>query len=75
DLAQVRSTPLTCKRTPHCQDGKHGERHDDMVEGAAACAHRPGPASACSLKLEGGTHPVSKHQIFPYQNLRDQKFR
>ncbi|RRT35152.1 hypothetical protein B296_00053239, partial [Ensete ventricosum] len=31
DLAQVRSTSPTCKRTPHCQDGKHGERRDGMV--------------------------------------------
>ncbi|RWW03034.1 hypothetical protein GW17_00033849 [Ensete ventricosum] len=36
DLAQVRLAPPTCKRTPHCQDGKHGERRDDMAEGAAA---------------------------------------
>ncbi|RRT54286.1 hypothetical protein B296_00041694, partial [Ensete ventricosum] len=30
DLTQVRSAPPTCKRTPHCKDDKHGERHDDM---------------------------------------------
>ncbi|RWW62079.1 hypothetical protein BHE74_00030824, partial [Ensete ventricosum] len=35
-LAQVRSTPPTCRRTPHHQDGRHGERHDGMVKGAAA---------------------------------------
>ncbi|RRT68343.1 hypothetical protein B296_00035607, partial [Ensete ventricosum] len=26
DLTQVRSTPPTCKRTPHCKDSKHGGR-------------------------------------------------
>ncbi|RWW87868.1 hypothetical protein BHE74_00003273, partial [Ensete ventricosum] len=37
DLAQVRSAPPACKRTPHHQNGRHGERHDSMVKGAAAC--------------------------------------
>ncbi|RWW79172.1 hypothetical protein BHE74_00012549 [Ensete ventricosum] len=36
DLAQVRSAPPTCKRTPHHQNDRHGERHDDMVKGATA---------------------------------------
>ncbi|RWW72553.1 hypothetical protein BHE74_00019646, partial [Ensete ventricosum] len=36
DLTQVRSAPPTCKRTPHCKDGKHGGGHDGMVEGTAA---------------------------------------
>ncbi|RRT63181.1 hypothetical protein B296_00019174 [Ensete ventricosum] len=31
DLAQVRSAPPTCKRTPPHQYGRHGERHDDMM--------------------------------------------
>ncbi|RWW64971.1 hypothetical protein BHE74_00027752 [Ensete ventricosum] len=26
DLTRVRSTPPTCKRTPHCKDSKHGGR-------------------------------------------------
>ncbi|RWW24957.1 hypothetical protein GW17_00010723 [Ensete ventricosum] len=52
DLTQVRSAPPTCKRTPHCKDDKHGGGHDGMVEGTAACAHGPEPASACSADSE-----------------------
>ncbi|RWW38304.1 hypothetical protein BHE74_00056494, partial [Ensete ventricosum] len=52
DLTQVRSAPPTCKCTPHCKDDKHGGGHDGMVEGTAACAHGPEPASACSADLE-----------------------
>ncbi|RWW30324.1 hypothetical protein GW17_00005116 [Ensete ventricosum] len=37
DLAQVWSAPPTCKRTPHHQYARHGERHDGMVRGAATC--------------------------------------
>ncbi|RRT81827.1 hypothetical protein B296_00020143, partial [Ensete ventricosum] len=59
DLAQVRSTPPTCKRTPHCQDGKHGERHDGMVEGAAAwrnSSKKQAPDFPLSFfALEGGS--------------------
>ncbi|RWV94054.1 hypothetical protein GW17_00043445, partial [Ensete ventricosum] len=36
DLTQVRSAPPTCRRTPHHQDGRHGERCGGMVKGAAA---------------------------------------
>ncbi|RZR72818.1 hypothetical protein BHM03_00017460 [Ensete ventricosum] len=43
DLTQVRSTPPTCMRTPHHQDGRHGERCDDMVKGATAWNQRPTP--------------------------------
>ncbi|RRT56979.1 hypothetical protein B296_00042488 [Ensete ventricosum] len=43
DLAQVRSAPPTCKRTPHHQYARHGERHDGMVRGAAACDQRSTP--------------------------------
>ncbi|RRT81809.1 hypothetical protein B296_00011099, partial [Ensete ventricosum] len=30
DLAQVRSATLTCRRTPHHQYGRHGERRSSM---------------------------------------------
>ncbi|RZS00149.1 hypothetical protein BHM03_00029798 [Ensete ventricosum] len=36
DLTQVRSAPPTCRRTPHHQDGRPGERCGGMVKGAAA---------------------------------------
>ncbi|RRT45438.1 hypothetical protein B296_00048948, partial [Ensete ventricosum] len=31
DLAQVRSATPTCRRTPHHQYGRRGERRDSMV--------------------------------------------
>ncbi|RZR75589.1 hypothetical protein BHM03_00000002 [Ensete ventricosum] len=57
DLTQLRSAPPTYKRTPHCNDDKHGGGHDGMVEGTMACAHGPELTSACSPKLGGGIHP------------------
>ncbi|RWV78876.1 hypothetical protein GW17_00060079 [Ensete ventricosum] len=55
DLTQVRSTPPTCKRTPHCKDGKHGGGYGGMVShkcGKVISAHGPEPASACSADSE-----------------------
>ncbi|RWW69368.1 hypothetical protein BHE74_00023048, partial [Ensete ventricosum] len=55
DLTQVRSAPPTCKRTPHCKDGKHDGGYDGMVShkcGKVISAHGPEPASACSADSE-----------------------
>ncbi|RRT59402.1 hypothetical protein B296_00018532 [Ensete ventricosum] len=56
DLAQITSAPPTCKRTPHCQDGKHGERRDGMAEGATAC--RPSKPSSESPLIRTSSHSV-----------------
>ncbi|RWW65012.1 hypothetical protein BHE74_00027711 [Ensete ventricosum] len=49
DLTQVRSEPPTCRRTPHHQDGRHGERCGGMVKGAAACIRPPTPSPESPL--------------------------
>ncbi|RRT41271.1 hypothetical protein B296_00056491, partial [Ensete ventricosum] len=36
-------------RTPRCQGGRHGERHDDMAKGATACIRPPKPSPESPL--------------------------
>ncbi|RRT55298.1 hypothetical protein B296_00043663 [Ensete ventricosum] len=57
DLTQVRSTPPTCKRTPHYKDDERGGRvrrpHTGLNQQCLLHSHR------------GGTYLQGKHQILP----------
>ncbi|RWW12452.1 hypothetical protein GW17_00023878 [Ensete ventricosum] len=72
DLTQVRSAPPTCRRTPHHQDCRPGERCGGMVKGAAAWGHvgnLPDPTSLQEPAADPhGTTPSSPG--LPHSSIR-----